>query len=240
MQLKDTDALRRQQRRVDRLNEGIQSIGLSHGAGACLTRIFHGSFDRGGRHYADGQSWQNMPSVSRLALRIDGEPVVEWDYKGNHAHILYARAGAPMPSDPYTIGNYPRELTKVALLILVNAKDRQEAIGAIANRDVMAMIDVDPGSQEARRAARYLLQAIEARHEPIRKAFCTGAGGWLMRADSEMAEDLMLRMQKRGIVILPIYDSFLAPERASSLLQETMIAVANDHGVPAMGVEKKA
>lgn len=237
--LRDTDALRRMVARVDRLNEGIRSVSISHGAGACLTRIYHGSFHSGGRHYADGLSWQNMPRAARLRLTIDGEQVVEWDYQNNHAHMLYADAGAVLPDDAYVIGNWPRELTKLAFLTLVNAKNIDQAVAAIACKPEMAMVDVDPKTKRAREAARHLIEAISARHDPIRRAFNTAAGGALMTRDSAMAEDVMLRMQAKGVVVLPIYDAFLAPASKSATLQEIMIAVANDHGVPAMGVERK-
>ena len=54
---------------------------------------------------------------------------------------------------------------------------------------------------------------IETKHRPIAHMFGSGAGLRLMRRDSDMTEHLLLRLAKRGIVTLPIHDSYIVPDR---------------------------
>jgi hypothetical protein len=76
-------------------------------------RIFNGSFDRGGRFYCHGSSFQNMPASQRpeLELVVDGvvHPVVEIDYSNLHITMAYAEAGAPLPEgDQYAVDGLHR------------------------------------------------------------------------------------------------------------------------------------
>ena len=64
-------------------------------------RIFDGSFERGGRFYCHGASFQNVPAAERLGLQvvIGGvtHPVVEIDYSTLHIKMAYAEAGEKVP-----------------------------------------------------------------------------------------------------------------------------------------------
>ena len=61
-------------------------------------RVFNGSFNRGGRFYCHGNSFQNMPKQDRRALElvIDGvaHPMVEIDYSNLHIAMAYAEANS--------------------------------------------------------------------------------------------------------------------------------------------------
>ena len=56
----------------------------------------------------------------------------------------------------------------------------------------------------------------------IQRAFFSDAGLTLMNVDSGMAERIMLTLLRRGIVVLPVHDSFLIWARKMGLLQEVM------------------
>src|SRR5262249_44400353 len=56
----------------------------------------------------------------------------------------------------------------------------------------------------------------------IADSFGTGAGLRLMRIDSYMAESVQLKLIGRGIVGLPIHDSFIVEERHAGVLKEIM------------------
>lgn len=72
-------------------------------------RIFNESFERGGRFYCHGTSFQNMPAGQRreLELIIDGtaHPMIETDYSNLHIRMAYSEAGERIPaatSTPFT------------------------------------------------------------------------------------------------------------------------------------------
>lgn len=232
---KPTREIDRRDRKTDGFNEAIGSAEIISLEGvnlACpMARIHNRDFDRGGRFYPMGTSWQNIKSQARKVLTIDGEPVVELDFKTLHPAILYAEAKAPMPRDCYAIEGWPRDLVKVAMLTLINARTVQAARLSIANSDRMAQRAV-PGSQEAIGYASALIDAIKRAHSPIADAFHSDAGARLMRIDSDLAEavmhDLILR---KGIVTLPVHDSFLVPASKRDELEAAMMDAAHKIGL---------
>jgi len=221
---RETERSSRWRRNIQELNDAImsQAIGLrgnsiyeghpllvgkvSIGAASNqLHRVFNrNSFSLGGRFY--GGWWQNIPSECRADITIGGLPTIELDYPRLHPTLLYAEVGSAMYGDPYDLADWPRDLVKTAFNTLVNADTREAAIRSIAN---------GVGGQGAYAKAKSLTGDIEARHPLIAQMFGSGAGLRLMRRDSDMAEALMLRLLKRGVVALPIHDSFIVPNRNS-------------------------
>ena len=96
---------------------------------------------------------------------------------------------------------------------LINADDELSAMQSIAG---------SIGGSGALGKARTLIEQIKSKHSAIADAFGTGAGLRLMRVDSDMAETVLLRLIGRGIVGLPIHDSFIVEERHSGILAQTM------------------
>src|SRR3990167_7839224 len=73
-------------------------------------RIFNnGSFDEGGRFYAD---FQLIPSELRKNLHIDNEQTAEFDYSAAHITMLYHKMRIDIKQDPYDNDMCPRELMK--------------------------------------------------------------------------------------------------------------------------------
>jgi hypothetical protein len=166
-----------------------------------LHRVFNrGSFANGGRFY--GPWWQNIPSERRTGITINGIQTIEMDYPRLHPTLMYAEAGKPMRGDPYDLPDWPRDLAKVAFNTLVNADTRQAAIRSITN---------EIRGARASSKAQKLVRDIEAKHKAIAHMFGSGAGLRLMRRDSDMTERLLLRLAKRGVVALPIHDSYIVP-----------------------------
>jgi hypothetical protein len=101
------------------LNDHLAQLDLRH-RGQKLDipigrRIFNESFERGGRFYCHGTSFQNMPAGQRLELEwiIDGttHPTVEIDYANLHIRMAYSEAGERIPrGDQYTINGFDRAL----------------------------------------------------------------------------------------------------------------------------------
>jgi hypothetical protein len=226
---RENATIRRMRMRLKEINEATRATLFTGILPDAMVRIFNGSFNRGGRFYALGGSWQSMSKELRSQITINGEPVVEIDYKTLHPAIIYAQARAPLPDDCYEIGDWHRPLVKIAFLILINAKGEHEARAAIARHDQMASI-APPGSKRAFAAATELMAAIKSKHERIRNAFHSDKGAELMKLDSDLAETVMLAMQMVGIVVLPVHDSFLVQKSKASQLEETMLRVAYEAG----------
>lgn len=185
-----------------------------------------------------GPSWQNMKAEERGRITIDGERVAEIDYRSLHPAILYAVAGAPMPSDCYALDGWPRPLVKVATLILINASTEARARKAIANQQPMEAL-APLGTQEAFRKADALIQAIKMLHRPIASAFHSDAGAWLMAIDSDIAATVMSILLAQGIVVLPVHDSFLVQASKAPQLEAAMMEAAHRAGLYTLQVATK-
>jgi hypothetical protein len=134
----DTTAMREQ---VAVVNQGLARLDLRQFGKRIEIpigrRIFNGSFDRGGRFYCHGASFQNMRARHRRDLQcmIDGvlHPMVEIDYSTLHPTMAYTEAGAKVPrGDLYEIEGFDRRVVKIATNIMFNAQNRRSAVLAIA------------------------------------------------------------------------------------------------------------
>jgi hypothetical protein len=177
-----------------------------------LYRVFNrSSWSMGGRLY--GAFWQQLPKKVRGRLQLDGRPVTELDFPTLHPRLLYAQTGHSLDGDAYDITGWSRPLVKTAFNILVNANTRQKAVAAIAQQI---------GGAGAFKTAADLVSDICERHPAIHKAFGSGAGLRLQRIDADMAERVLLNLQKQGIVALPIHDSFIVEQHHQGELQSAM------------------
>jgi hypothetical protein len=225
---RDTNDTIRMRRGLASINEALRvgNIGIRRVVGQIATidgayvnlgqdqlhRIFNrGRFSLGGRLY--GVFWQNMPKRVRPDLTLDGERTHESDYAQLHPRLLYAEAGAVLEGDAYDLDGWERKLVKRAFNIAVNAETEAAAVRAIAQKI---------GGEGAYAKARELLEAIKARHRPIAGCFGSGAGLRLQRRDADLAERVVLRLLDRGIVTLPIHDSFVVQARHAPVRDEIM------------------
>ena len=170
-----------------------------------------------------GTSWQNIKAETRRKLTIDGEPVVELDFDGMHIAMLYAESSLPLPDDCHQIDGWPRKLVKIATFTLINAKTEKSARLSIAHNDCMSIL-AEPGSQEALAVTHKLMRAIKRKHAAIAHHLHSDAGARLMRKDSDIAEAVMADLiTRKGILALPVHDSFLVPESKRDELERAMI-----------------
>jgi len=179
-----------------------------------LWRVFNrGKFTLGGRFY--GGWWQQARKADRAFLEINGEAVAEPDYSQHHPKILYRQAGKPLNDDAYTLDDWERPLAKKAFNILINADDEKTTVLAVMQ---------EIGGKGAKVKAERLIADIKRRHKPIAQYFHSGEGRRLMRIDSDMAEQVLKNMLSRGVVVLPIHDSFVTPERYEGAVKDEMDA----------------
>jgi hypothetical protein len=172
-----------------------------------MHRVFNnGTFEQGGRFY--GGWWQSIPKDYRKYITIDYKPTIELDYSGHHLRMLYAIENLTPPDDPYDIPKFARNDQKTACLIMINAADLEDSIGAIHGEGISK--------------AELLIEAIKTRHSAISKYFFSEEGNKLMNKDSMIAERLMLRMLERGATVLPLHDSFIVRNSYADELEEIM------------------
>jgi hypothetical protein len=179
-----------------------------------LHRIFSKRWNLGGRIY--GGWWMHVPKGERQHIHIDGEPVVEWDYGRLHPTLLFLRAGIVLDFDPYCIpgvdGPHIRDLGKETFQRLIN-RTKQTPMGAAkGNRELLPRRMSFP---------RYL-SLFTARLGPVAKWFSTGVGMSLQREDSDLAIEVLRRMEAKAIITLPVHDSFIVQDRHGEILRSEM------------------
>lgn len=236
-----TRVVGRMERKISEFNEALSGTdartadGL--GVGATVVRIFNRTMDRGGRLYALGSSWQNIPATERPRISIDGEPVVELDYSTLHPSLLYAEVGAIPPHDCYAIGNWPRPLVKKALLVLINASNLPAVRMYLAHCPEMAALG-PADEQDALHIASRVIGDIKRVHQPIAKFFHDDTGARLMRVDSDLSSAILSKLLRQGIVALPVHDSFLVQARHIDALENAMLESAADLGLIGCKLER--
>ena len=177
-----------------------------------LYRVYNGAWDRGGRFY--GGWWQSCRKAHRQHLTIDGYATVELDYPQIHPRLLYGLAGRHLEGDAYTLPGWERAVVKQAFNALLNADSYRGACGAVAEN-----LDDD------RNAAKALIADIRTRHLDIDVYFHSGIGLRLQNIDSEICRQVLAEMHRKGIVALPIHDSFVVARQHENTLSEVMETV---------------
>jgi len=202
--------------------------------GTRLYRVFNDNFGRGGRFY--GVWWQNIPKEYRKYITINTKDTIELDYSGLHLNILYAENGLEAPDDPYSIKGIPESFRgdiKVTLNTILNAKSKQSAIKAIRQKLP------DEKLPEGISKVEELIDKLEELHEPIKHHFYSDEGARLQAVDSQIAERVLLRMNKANAATLPVHDSFIVIYNFKDLLLETMEEVFKEVVGTEIGIKPK-
>jgi hypothetical protein len=186
-----------------------------------LRRIFsRGSLKKGGRFY--GGWWQGIPSLYRPHILIDGYKVAEVDYGTISLRILYAQRGidVPLEQDLYNIGlddwRGKEDRRRDAIKTYINAALNDE-------QDYYQLSEEDQVSTGL--THKQLKEMVATAHQPIADVFNSGIGLDTQFIDSQIAEQVMLRMADEGQVVLPIHDSFIVRLGYEYRLREVMLEV---------------
>ena len=248
--------------RVSMVNDllNITDIRLEPGTvlpqGICLDdislfRVFNNStIQNGGRFY--GGFWQQLPSAMRSKIQINGKKTEELDFSGQHISLLYAVLGHQIPDnlrrDPYgckTDSAFPRKLFKMAALTAINSDSPKKAWQSMKN-DLRPKKKVKE-SQEALNEKAWLRTLIRTQkefdvlieefltvHPLLREGLYKGWGVRLMRMDSDIADDILCAMAKKGIAVLPVHDSFIVEKQHTEELLAAMRAAYLESQNPAL------
>lgn len=197
------------------------------------------SWEQGGRMYAGvsmyGVNYQSLSSDVRGTIVIDGHQTVECDYRGLHVAMLYAKEGIQASADPYGATNeLMRPLWKKALVTIINASDREEAIFSIRNacEELKGVEGLSPRKRQLLKAyedcagsVENIVGAIEQYHQGIAKYFYTGIGLKLQAQDAQMAFEIVNHFMGKGVAVLPVHDSFIVridySEELVGIMKET-------------------
>jgi hypothetical protein len=120
---------------------------------------------------------------------------------------LYAKARAPLAGAAYELDEVERteenrDIVKKAFISLVNATGH-------IRRPAPENLPSKSNDPSSRLTWAELKAAIGRRHPQIVQYFQSGIGTEMQRADSNIAEDIMLSMARQDILVLPIHDSFV-------------------------------
>lgn len=207
-----------------------------------LVSIFNRErWELGGRLYdrpKRGFCYQQLSKEMRKEILIDTQPTVERDFSSLHINMLYAKIGQQLHKDGY--GFLPpkyRGVAKKFMMSLLNAESEKDAIGSMNKKryDLICLGDIRSDSEDDMLKLldslnfKAVLKAAKAYHQPIAEFFCSGVGLSLQNQDSKMALDIISSLMRRGIVVLPMHDSFIVRREYDTELQTTMQAVYKAH-----------
>ncbi len=214
---------------LDRINErlGVAAIttsrALTHldsdrdfvGTRVNLVRIFnYGSFEYGGRFY--GGWWQHVRKEARRWILLDGSPTIEADYRGFNPAVLLAKAGQPIPADPYALipgvaeNEVLRNHAKSTLAALINS--------TTGNTDEPSGFDTVKHGMTKEQFRQSVLDAFPM----LQSLLGQRTGMKLQREESDLAEQVMLHFIEQGHAILPIHDAFMVQHKLEAELVYTM------------------
>ena len=196
--------------RKDRHNEDDRQLNLTK---TQLYRVFNDpKFNTGGRFY--GGWWQNIPKQYRHLITIDGKRTIEADFSSLHPSILYAQQEIEPPQDAYSniLPHLPRDVAKKAFNAMINAE-----VPMLAQPRGMKLSSYGYRWQD-------VVKAMFDRHRAIKDAFFSGAGKYLQRIDSDLAERTMLSFMDYAtpVTILPVHDSFIMHQGYQNELAQYM------------------
>lgn len=187
-----------------------------------LKRIFNnGSFEEGGRLY--GAFWLNLSPDDKKEITIDDEWVVGLDYGQMAVRLAYSLAKAPIDfDDGYLIPNWEkaREATKKLINVMLNST---------SSHDWSVPKKVQKLYPYREHVERHLLADIYAFHKPIAHLLGQSNGMEFMFLESEILIDVLLELNSKGIVALPIHDCILVKESAQKVAKEVMLRVFKQH-----------
>lgn len=180
-----------------------------------LVRIFnYGSFEYGGRFY--GGWWQHIVKDARRLILLDGSPTIEADFRGFNPAVLLAKAGQPIPSDPYSLipgvaeSEELRGHAKSTFAALINS--------ATGNIEEPSGFDTVKHGMTKEQFRQSVLDAFPM----LPSLMAQRTGLKLQREESDLAEQVMLHFIEKGHPILPMHDAFIVQEHLEHELIQTM------------------
>lgn len=179
-----------------------------HSRDLICKRVFNGSFNHGGRFYANAQQ---LSKAERATIQIDNQPCIEIDIKSLHPRILYNLNKMEAPDDCYIVDGHLRDHAKQAMLIMLNAKSFETSVRALRDK-----------TKRPSEECRDLIEKLLAIHRPIAKYFFNESWKLLQSEDSSLTERIMLKAVALNVPILPVHDSYITSTKHGLWLADTI------------------
>ena len=191
------------------------------------TAIFNnGSWDQGGRTYADYQNLtKRCDNPDRPRLLINGRAVVEPDYSAFQPRLCYHLLGIDYRDDPYSIPSLwkysggwltqaqMRPIAKIAMVIMINRCDR-EGLGRHWEK-----FGIDDST---RVECKQVFKVCEHHHTAIAPLMYQGVGMELMNIEARICRSILRQALEAGIAVLPVHDSFIVAGGYEDWLMQAM------------------
>ena len=171
-----------------------------------------GDYNCGGRLYTGVNGHQALSKVDRANITINEHATTELDFSALHPSMIYADNGIQLEADPYSFCEL-RDVAKKALLIAINAKNKEEAVGAL---------------NEYIRNHNYSINAndvysnMEKHHAEIKDYFYSDYGVKLQKRDGKMMMEILNNMLSLRIIALPVHDSIIIDSRYADKAKAVM------------------
>ena len=190
-----------------------------------LVRIFsRGSLDKGGRFYRGW--WQDIPSIHRPHIRINGKKTIEVDYSGMHLNMLYALCNTEYPygKDPYDLG-------------LQDWMGKEDSRRKVIKKAFNAILNDEEGTYKLEEEDEVLLglsndelhEKLKNTHPRVYREIKSDIGLRLQKLDSDIAEDVLLQLTSLSIPCLPVHDSFIVTASNELLLIDLLKKTFRKH-----------
>jgi hypothetical protein len=191
-----------------------------------LTRFYKGGWDQGGRHF--GGWWQRIGSEKRSDILINGKETIELDFGGFFPRALYHLTGQESPGDdPYDIPDIRhlmenhgidwdskgRKAVKTMVSIAISAKSKNAFLGEKSKGKIALPGDLITSC----------VPKIIDYHSPIKDHLLKGKALDLMNAESDICHGVIIRGLNDGVVVLPIFDSFVTTKGEEEYLRGLMV-----------------
>lgn len=191
---------------------------------AFLYRVFNnGSWEEGGRYF--GGWWQGCPSLVRPYILIHDEQTIELDYSGFLTRAIYHWEGIDYQcADPYELSEVSEAATKQKM----NLAEVRRSIKKLMNILICAREDQRIGRfDDLRLPEGYgrpnaIYSLLKEKHKSIAHLLRTGIGLQMMFKESDICSRIIAEGMDKGILVLPIHDSFLVQKKHEAWLRSAM------------------
>lgn len=175
-----------------------------------LTRVYINDGKLGGRLYSDYQliSGKKRPEL----LKIDGERVVEIDFKASQLNIASLLLdGKTLADDPYTVSAVTREDMKMVMMYYVNSTNPKSCC-------------VNPSGPVGITGVAYdeAIAEFETRYPSLKRMKGTGFGLAAQKIEGDIFMELVRIAMERNTVVLTVHDSIIVKESEAEFWKETM------------------
>mgnify|MGYP000946062567 CR=1 FL=1 len=181
-----------------------------------LTRAYINGGKLGGRLYSDYQliSGKDRPEL----LKIDGERVVEIDFKASQLNIASLLLdGKPLSDDPYTVGAISRDDMKMVMMYYVNSTNPKSCCVNPSGPVGITGVEYDEAIAE-----------FESRYPSLKRLKGTGFGLAAQKIEGDVFMELVRIAMERDTVVLTVHDSIIVKESEAEFWKETMNRVRDE------------